>query len=152
MKNYLHLLICLESDVDLLYVLCPEDAVYLAKNLLLHFLGQKWIQFANFCLFFSGILLNLDEVTGQVWVYNRTDSDIFVNSPTLDPPNLFSVRRVPPGFCVLIFDYQVIVQMFDPALSCYSSLDGPFDPYNVCLLYTSPSPRDRQKSRMPSSA
>ena len=25
-------------------------------------------------------------------------------------------------------------------------------PYNICLLYTSPSPRDRQKSRMPSSA
>ena len=24
--------------------------------------------------------------------------------------------------------------------------------YNFCLLYTSPSPRDRQKSRMPSSA
>ena len=30
-----------------------------------------------------------------------------------------------------------------------------FEPYDVflgCLLYTSPSPRDRQKSRMPSSA
>ena len=26
------------------------------------------------------------------------------------------------------------------------------DRVNVCLLYTSPSPRDRQKSRMPSSA
>ena len=25
-------------------------------------------------------------------------------------------------------------------------------PKQVCLLYTSPSPRDRQKSRMPSSA
>ena len=24
--------------------------------------------------------------------------------------------------------------------------------YSTCLLYTSPSPRDRQKSRMPSSA
>ena len=24
--------------------------------------------------------------------------------------------------------------------------------YEICLLYTSPSPRDRQKSRMPSSA
>ena len=24
--------------------------------------------------------------------------------------------------------------------------------YDLCLLYTSPSPRDRQKSRMPSSA
>ena len=27
-----------------------------------------------------------------------------------------------------------------------------FDPSDACLLYTSPSPRDRQKSRMPSSA
>ena len=27
-----------------------------------------------------------------------------------------------------------------------------FTQFNVCLLYTSPSPRDRQKSRMPSSA
>ena len=27
-----------------------------------------------------------------------------------------------------------------------------FDPATICLLYTSPSPRDRQKSRMPSSA
>ena len=26
------------------------------------------------------------------------------------------------------------------------------DPLQACLLYTSPSPRDRQKSRMPSSA
>ena len=29
--------------------------------------------------------------------------------------------------------------------------DGDSTPYG-CLLYTSPSPRDRQKSRMPSSA
>ena len=26
------------------------------------------------------------------------------------------------------------------------------DPHKVCLLYTSPSPRDRTRSRMPSSA
>ena len=31
--------------------------------------------------------------------------------------------------------------------------DADFDAMNeACLLYTSPSPRDRQKSRMPSSA
>ena len=30
--------------------------------------------------------------------------------------------------------------------------DGPSESANICLLYTSPSPRDRQKSRMPSSA
>ena len=27
-----------------------------------------------------------------------------------------------------------------------------FDPYRGCLLYTSPSPRDKRQSRMPSSA
>ena len=40
----------------------------------------------------------------------------------------------------------------------YQYLYGPnierdyYVPYYDCLLYTSPSPRDRQKSRMPSSA
>ena len=34
----------------------------------------------------------------------------------------------------------------------YLPKDGQGDPANICLLYTSPSPRDRQKSRMPSSA
>ena len=33
-----------------------------------------------------------------------------------------------------------------------SILDGIRIDYYGCLLYTSPSPRDRQKSRMPSSA
>ena len=32
------------------------------------------------------------------------------------------------------------------------NLNGGFTPDVFCLLYTSPSPRDRQKSRMPSSA
>ena len=42
----------------------------------------------------------------------------------------------------------------------FRSIDAPWknphaegdDSFNACLLYTSPSPRDRQKSRMPSSA
>ena len=33
-----------------------------------------------------------------------------------------------------------------------AQLDGAAEPLKTCLLYTSPSPRDRQKSRMPSSA
>ena len=33
-----------------------------------------------------------------------------------------------------------------------SKLEGRVDLGTTCLLYTSPSPRDRQKSRMPSSA
>ena len=31
-------------------------------------------------------------------------------------------------------------------------LTSPLTDFQICLLYTSPSPRDRQKSRMPSSA
>ena len=31
-------------------------------------------------------------------------------------------------------------------------IDSPLAESGICLLYTSPSPRDRQKSRMPSSA
>ena len=31
-------------------------------------------------------------------------------------------------------------------------VDGAFSPKNLCLLYTSPSPRDKRQSRMPSSA
>ena len=33
-----------------------------------------------------------------------------------------------------------------------NSVSDTDDIFNCCLLYTSPSPRDRQKSRMPSSA
>ena len=50
--------------------------------------------------------------------------------------------------------YNVTIQKLDP----YINIDpGTLNPYEhgecyVCLLYTSPSPRDRQKSRMPSSA
>ena len=51
----------------------------------------------------------------------------------------------------------VSFEMFTPkwaemiANSKFSSMEG-FGTYRRCLLYTSPSPRDRQKSRMPSSA
>ena len=34
----------------------------------------------------------------------------------------------------------------------FSNKDGIYVGFKNCLLYTSPSPRDRQKSRMPSSA
>ena len=39
------------------------------------------------------------------------------------------------------------------SVSCNYIKGGQFQQRNtICLLYTSPSPRDRQKSRMPSSA
>ena len=44
-------------------------------------------------------------------------------------------------------DHQRIIKSFD--LVGAATL---VDPLNACLLYTSPSPRDKRQSRMPSSA
>ena len=43
-------------------------------------------------------------------------------------------------------------QIETPAMENLSTLLGKYGEEGDCLLYTSPSPRDRQKSRMPSSA
>ena len=49
--------------------------------------------------------------------------------------------------------YDAAVRKFEPL---FRSVEGTLSWYSTdhwsCLLYTSPSPRDRQKSRMPSSA
>ena len=47
-------------------------------------------------------------------------------------------------------DLQPVVKLFTPDANCTWLLVA-IEP-DFCLLYTSPSPRDRQKSRMPSSA
>ena len=43
------------------------------------------------------------------------------------------------------------LNQFTPLATNSAGTQSPNTP-NTCLLYTSPSPRDRQKSRMPSSA
>jgi hypothetical protein len=53
--------------------------------------------------------------------------------------------------------YELLAEMVelldDPFTGFYAPEDlGDRETYDPCLLYTSPSPRDRQKSRMPSSA
>src|SRR5665213_3363710 len=73
-----------------------------------------------------------------------------------------------PEVCIRRFEFQRNVESsvvrvgdeFYRALDLFGSLDVPqaysssrFEGnVHLCLLYTSPSPRDRQKSRMPSSA
>ena len=58
-------------------------------------------------------------------------------------------------------NYDVVAMVVDAALNASTDpssdeleidLTAPVAPTVTCLLYTSPSPRDRQKSRMPSSA
>ena len=46
------------------------------------------------------------------------------------------------------------IEQLDPQLNSFITVtaDQALEQAKACLLYTSPSPRDRQKSRMPSSA
>ena len=102
-----------------------------------------------FLYYFLGILLSHSDAEG-LWVYNRTQSPIFVNSPTLEPPpNIlnhnsgaeitppdsnnypFTVIKVLPGYSIQIFDYQksALYEQIRPAFH------GPFDPYSVRISF-----------------
>ena len=48
--------------------------------------------------------------------------------------------------------YNSIAQDMTPEEQAAAAVDQRKSLFKTCLLYTSPSPRDRQKSRMPSSA
>ena len=106
--------------------------------------------------YFLGILLSHSDAEG-LWVYNRTQSPIFVNSPTLEPPpNIlqnnsgasdritlpsssstdsnnypFTVIKVLPGYSIQIFDYQksALYEQIRPAFH------GPFDPFSVRISF-----------------
>ena len=47
---------------------------------------------------------------------------------------------------------DTLCSLFESKINEGEFWDIVLGPDNTCLLYTSPSPRDRQKSRMPSSA
>ena len=55
---------------------------------------------------------------------------------------------VPDRSIKLLVDHDI--KLTENEWMCIKLHDGLYD--QACLLYTSPSPRDRQKSRMPSSA
>ena len=80
-----------------------------------------------------GVVLSRED--DGVWVYNRSEYAIFVNSPTLDIPNSRTtvVPKVPAGYSIKIFDYErseVLQQTRDPQY-----LDGPYDPNSVRISF-----------------
>ena len=72
-------------------------------------------------------------------------------NPLPPPLNPQTMEPIGPEDLAPLFPMGLILQ----EVSQDSFIDIPqpvLDLYKLCLLYTSPSPRDRQKSRMPSSA
>ena len=79
------------------------------------------------------------DATGVGWIYQYALVD---RSGTHD---LAQLRSLQDWF--LRFELKTL-----PDVAEVATIGGMVKQYQVCLLYTSPSPRDRQKSRMPSSA
>ena len=82
-----------------------------------------------------GYGMTLSKEPDGVWVYNRSEHALFVNSSTLDIPNsrTFIVHKVLPGYCMKVFDYEtaeVFAQIRDPQFS-----DGPYDPNSIRISF-----------------
>ena len=92
-----------------------------------------------------------DEDSDSLTINTRDEDD---DDDELEPPTVTLERRVNSGSwrtsSVTINEGDRVSLRWesDDADSCYG--DGPG--FRTCLLYTSPSPRDRTRSRMPSSA
>ena len=88
-----------------------------------------------------------EKITELDWYESKSVADIeFV----LTPARHFSGRGFSSGFSTLWGSWAVI----SPDLRIWFSGDGGYfdELLKICLLYTSPSPRDATLSRMPSSA
>src|SRR5674476_1613890 len=92
------------------------------------------------------ILLDEDEMP-RSW-YN-----IQADLPVKLPPPLNPHTQEPATLDELLALFSSSLVKQEVATSRYIDIpDEILEAYLSCLLYTSPSPRDRQKSRMPSSA
>ena len=107
------------------------------------------------------------EVAPLAFMRGRTLDNAFIildeaQNCTSTQIKMFLTRLGPSAKCIITGDLSQIDLPRNQTSGLYKALDilGDLDgiaklfltPDDVCLLYTSPSPRDRQKSRMPSSA
>ena len=90
---------------------------------------------------------------------------VSVDDHVVEPPDMFEGRlpskyrdlapklvRKGDGTDVWVYDGNEIPNIGLNAVVGRPPEEYGIEPTSLCLLYTSPSPRDRQKSRMPSSA
>ena len=62
------------------------------------------------------------------------------------------IKAMVPGLECTDQEFRDAMTLSGTKVECFNAFDKNLDKIVVCLLYTSPSPRDRTRSRMPSSA
>ena len=77
--------------------------------------------------------------------------EMWERDATIDPDNLHNESlKIPQLHSKYYTIYNTISLLREKARDSYNRIR--LERYNYCLLYTSPSPRDKHRSRMPSSA
>ena len=90
-------------------------------------------------------------ILGDDLAVNAEKASGFV--PDRELPVLWAISKGSLINKLIILPVAFLLSAFAPvAVIAILVLGGLYLAYEGCLLYTSPSPRDRQKSRMPSSA
>ncbi|XP_067132702.1 mothers against decapentaplegic homolog 6-like [Centruroides vittatus] len=82
--------------------------------------------------------VSLSREADSVWLYNRSDHPVFVNSPTLERPEAGAptVYKVPPGYSIEIFDYRKSeYRRARLAAGPAERSDGPVDPNSVRVSF-----------------
>lgn len=70
-----------------------------------------------------------------IWVYNRSDNPIFVNSVTLDGVDPTSPLRVPAEHCLRVFDPTVRPPHDGRRLNLTNQKCGPVDPNSIRISF-----------------
>ena len=144
---------------------CTEEAPYCERDFQLPQLKKPTDQKGEFSI----IIKTLDNCFEHIWDHHPFD---VVGWDGYAYPYIFNIKDFAPKVGAihlpppvhLVFTTQSFVvcnfvpRLFDfhpesiPAPYFHSNIDSDEVIYYACLLYTSPSPRDRTRSRMPSSA
>ena len=98
-------------------------------------------------------MMRFDDLIAAISSLQRSDLEAWIREQIVVPQHeagtlLFTDRECARVrlICTLHYELEIDVGTLPVVLSLVDQL------YNACLLYTSPSPRDRTRSRMPSSA
>ena len=125
------------------------------------FLGQKRLTLTLFSVLFSiATFAQYTTVSGTVKDTTekknlamasvnilRAKDSVLVKTVRTSSKGEFAIERIAAGNYIIMVSYPQYADFTDKI-----TVGATPTVLNICLLYTSPSPRDRQKSRMPSSA